>query len=168
MWIDVTESEPKNIGFRDAVPVRQCELDALDAHYGVSLLPAILEFYRRFNGAKLPLNELAGSEGNVALNQFIPASEVLHEVRIFEFSNRGGVLPIAWAEGGNYVAVDVLDGKVYFVDHEVHDGGLLIAPNIEQLLQNLISSAPASGPSAGKILQIDADFLRRIQAGEFK
>lgn len=167
MWIDVIESEPKNIDFRDAVPVRQCELDALEAHYGVSLLPAILEFYRQFNGAKLPLNELAGSEGNVALNQFIPASEVLYEVRIFEFSNRGE-LPIAWAEGGNYVVVDVLDGKVYFVDHEVHDGGLLIAPTIEQLLQNLMSSAPASGPSSGKILQIDPDFLRRIQIGEFK
>ncbi len=156
-----------NIGVSEVIPFSH-DADLLECSFDMALPADVREFFNKYNGGKLQLNEVKGfARGMAGLNQSIPASEAVREVQSFGFKK--GFLPLAWAEGGNYLVVDLNSGEVYFVDHESRDDYQLLASSVPELLASLVAVAPLMAlPSGGRILQIDPDFLRRIQAGEFK
>ncbi|MEE3507118.1 MULTISPECIES: SMI1/KNR4 family protein [unclassified Pseudomonas] len=114
--------------------------EAVEAFVGRVLNNSIRLFFEKFNGGKPALNIFdVGSDNNSGVNQFIPIDEVVSELERFEF--REGFIPIAWAEGGNYLAVDLIDGCVYFVDHEILDGYVKLSVGIDAFLDGLNPSS---------------------------
>lgn len=154
------------IEVKDVAPLSRLDIEAIELHFGVALLPDIIKFYEKYNGGRLRLNELSGTGGMVSLSRFISAEKVVGEIKLFGVES--GFIPIAWSEGGNYIVVRIAGGEVYFIDHEDRENYILLANSIPDFLSRLVSSEPLTSSSAGSILQIDPDFLRRIQAGDFK
>ncbi|MBD9608197.1 hypothetical protein ACVK1X_005126 [Pseudomonas sp. PvR086] len=110
--------------------------EAVELFVGAVLNASIRGFFERFNGGEPALNVFdVGDDNSSGINQFIPVSEVIAELKRFEF--RKGFIPIAWAEGGNYVAVDLIDGCVYFVDHEVLDRYVKLSVGVDAFLDEL-------------------------------
>lgn len=155
-----------NIQVKVIKPVLQRDVDLLESYLGVSLRIEILDFYSRYNGGKLELNEVSGVvSGILSLNQFIPIAESVRE--IIKLNLRSGSVPIAWAEGGNCVVADMINGHLYFVDHEIEDNYIKISDNMDDFLIRIVPSFPMPPPEGGAVLFIDPDFLKRIKSGDF-
>ncbi|GAB2895418.1 hypothetical protein GCM10027093_33670 [Paraburkholderia jirisanensis] len=99
------------------------DITALEKTIGARLPTDYLNFLQTQNGVIFTSNEFDIPGGNHAgINQFIPFEKLLYEKSLIEQTGNFGFLPIAYAEGGNYVclATRKLDiGEIYFCDHEI-------------------------------------------------
>jgi hypothetical protein len=150
-------------------PVSALDLARVEHFFGCALGEELLLFYNEFNGARLSLNELSGELCSaVGVNAFIPIDKVIGVIERFPFAKN--FLPIAWAEGGNYIVINLLDGQIYFVNHELEEGYFKVASNVGDFLDKLLPSKPLTalpeGVTVGDVW-IDPDFLKRVKSGEF-
>jgi hypothetical protein len=118
----------------------------------------------KYNGAEPETNVFKIDASNDSgVNRFIPLTQILEECHFLDHVSEG-VFPIAWAEGGNYVVIDLEDnGAIYFWDHEEPEIKHKLATNIEHFVSSLEpfeSSKVELKEAQVKSIWIDPDFLR--------
>lgn len=95
------------------------DIAAIEAFLGSELPSGFKGFLSEYDGAKPPTNIFPiDSANDSGVNRFIPSRRFLLEREKIEgLPDRA--FPIAWAEGGNYVLIDIDAGEaVLFWDHE--------------------------------------------------
>lgn len=119
-------------------PVSETQIKEFQKETGLRLPASYCKFLQRYNGSTPETNIFGIAEDNESgVNRFIPMAELLVE-REFLHSVASNVLPIAWAEGGNYVVIDLQDsGAIYFWDHEEPERRHRLASDIDEFLLNL-------------------------------
>jgi cell wall assembly regulator SMI1 len=158
------------IGLKRERPVSGEVISAFEETAGLKLPNQYREFLLNHNGAKPDTNVFAIPGGNQSgVNEFIPLGKILTE--------KGNIdnvsccfLPVAWAEGGNYVCIDIdAGGEVFFWDHEEPSGDLRLAPDFNEFLLMLepfdVSNTELK-PGQVKKAWIDPDFLRQLKRQE--
>ncbi|MBZ2188660.1 SMI1/KNR4 family protein [Alcanivorax sp. JB21] len=123
-------------------------------------------FVAKHDGAKPKLNIFSISESNESgINEFIPLHRIRKECNFIE-NLVDGRIPIAWAEGGNYVCLDVLaGGGVFFWDHEEPKRDTKLADSFSRFIELLEPFDPGSvelKPDQVKSAWIDPEFLKSL------
>lgn len=141
--------------------VREVERDL-----GVSLPDDYREFVANHDGVRPPLNIFPIADANESgVNEFIPLRRVRKECTFIEDLSDDRI-PIAWAEGGNYVCLDVSKkGGVFFWDHEEPDKDAKLANSFSHFIELLAPFDPNSvelEPDQVKSAWIDPDFLKSL------
>lgn len=132
------EAEKMKIKFKSKQEIDREDLVKLAVDLGFEFPEAITQYFTRYNGAEPDPNiyELAG-DGQCSVNSLIPAKEVLKERKLLGYVDEK-IIPIAHAEGGNYVIVDLdSNSEVFFWDHEYPNSVLKLADNVDFFLENL-------------------------------
>lgn len=159
-----------NIEIKSVEPYSDFELSELERYSGISVDDDIRKFFNEYNGARFSPSGLQGDvREDVGVSEFLSIAQILIEVQQFRF--RSGYIPIALAEGGNYVVIDLVSKAVLFLDHEVEDGYREIAADVDDFVKRLIPNAEIQDDFSGmkvKSVWIDPVFLARIKSGEFK
>jgi len=143
------------------------EIATLQEEVGFSIPPEFLEFIAVNDGAEPETNIFKiGNSNESGVNRFIPISEIPKEIsRVENLPN--AVLPVAWAEGGNYVLIDQSqNGAIFFWDHELPDDTARLADNFRSfldLLEPFDVSTIKLKPGQVRKAWIDPDFLKDIQ-----
>ncbi len=154
------------ITLRNGRCLSEAEVTAFEKQAGVQLPGDYREFVLLHDGAEPDTNTFpVGSENDCGVSQFIPLRETLAERRYIE---NAGVecLPVAWAEGGNYVYLDLKRDGVFFWDHEEPSGDQKLAESFSEFLDML---APFDvkdielKPGDVKEVWIDPDFLKGLE-----
>lgn len=138
----------------------------LERRLGAPLPESYRNFAAAFDGAEPETNIFPIGSGNESgVTEFIAVSNVDEEAKHIE--NLGAAaFPVALAEGGNYVLLDLAErGAVFFWDHESPDELVEIAGDFESFVSMLkpfnvddIELKPGQLQSAW----IDPDFLKSL------
>ena len=138
----------------------------LERQLGFSLPSAFREYVATNDGAKPDCNTFkVGVDNAAGVNRFIPVSEIHGEMQYLEpLGSRS--FPIAWADGGNYVLIDMdSGGSVYFWDHELRDNRFKLTDGFDEFLEllesfdlNSVQLKPGQTISAW----IDPEFLNNL------
>lgn len=139
----------------------------LENSIGKSLPKQLVEFVRNHDGSIPETNIFrisCSNEGGV--QAFIPIDEILNERRYVRGIGKTDI-PIAWVEGGNYVVMDLSDGRILFWDHEVPEPLIVLTSDFNYFLDLLSPFDPISvklQPDQ-KILDVwvDPEFLKSIE-----
>ena len=140
---------------------------AVEAALGAALPDDYKAFLARHDGARPEPNIFRISDTNSAgVNGFIPAAELLKERALLADELLPGAVPIAWAEGGNYVVLEPgRGGAVSFWDHEEPEGLTPLAESFSaflELLQPFDASSVELKPGQVQSAWIDPDFLKSL------
>jgi hypothetical protein len=158
------------VSAKGLLPVHPYEIKALESCLSIVLDDSIKTFYENYNGVILQGNELSDDiDKSISITQFVPLTAVVDEIKLYGF--RPGFIPIAWAEGGNYIVLSTTDKAIYFVDHEVENSYRVVAAHLGEFIDRLVPVDPLNSLPDGvkiKSVWIDPEFLKRIQSGEFK
>lgn len=146
-------------------PASQSDIAALQQKIGEPLVREFLEFVALSDGAEPDPNVFqVGAANQSGVNGFIPVKEIAREMpRIENLPSRS--FPVAWAEGGNYVFVSLVDGGVFFWDHEQPEKPVQLARDFRSFLELLepfdINSIELK---QGQVMKawIDPDFLKSL------
>ncbi len=109
-------------------------LKALTEKYG-DLPPEYVEFLAIHDGVEPPSNVLSGTNYEVSVSAFLPASHVIDNANSIEGLSRG-LLPFGEDGSGNFVCIGADDHRVYFWDHEI-DNDKVIAESFSEFLERL-------------------------------
>lgn len=146
----------------------QNDLTALQQELGEALPSEFIEFVARYDGAEPETNifKIGATTNESGINGFIPVKEIAREMpRIENLPARS--FPVAWAEGGNYVFINLAaGGAVFFWDHERPDNIVRLANSFRPFLELLEPFDVGSiklKPGQVKKAWIDPDFLKGLQ-----
>ncbi|CAE6797149.1 hypothetical protein R75461_05008 [Paraburkholderia nemoris] len=141
----------------------------VEAALNLKLPMDYLHSLKEINGA-VPESNMFDIPGgnNSGVNQFILLDRVPYEAHLVELHGVSAFLPIAYAEGGNYVCISASGmeiGSVYFLDHEIPGLAALtkLASSISEFLQLLRPSRSDDvklKPGQVKRAWIDPDFFK--------
>ncbi|MBE3665694.1 hypothetical protein BOO30_07335 [Vibrio navarrensis] len=126
------------IKYSKSKPIREEEFEFFSQELGSNFSEKLKQFFINFNGSKPQDNVFKISHDNeCGIDEFIPFSKILEE-RKYLYHVDSKVIPIAWAEGGNYIVVD-LDNceSVYFLDHEEPQRLVKLATDIYEFLSEI-------------------------------
>lgn len=146
----------------DIVDVRN-----LERSIGSKLPNSYIEFVNSQDGAEAADNLFRGTKSdNCGVSGFIPVKQVEKERLLVEGLN-SSLIPVAWAEGGNYVVLDKAQNfEVFFWDHEVAEPSEKLADNFEEFLEGLEPFDPKTvelKPEQILGSWIDPDFLKSLK-----
>ncbi|WP_444959735.1 SMI1/KNR4 family protein [Microbulbifer sp. VVAC002] len=155
------------VKFSKPKAVEERDIDYLAVALGCSMPVDIKDFFLEFNGSKPESNIFKLTKNNSSgVNKLIPVSEVLNERKYLDHVGKG-VFPVAVAEGGNYVVIDLdKNQEVYFWDHEEPQNMVKLAGNIYEFLDSLIPFDTNSIElKEGQVESawIDPEFLKRLK-----
>lgn len=142
------------------------EVREVEQDLEVSLPDDYREFVANHDGVRPQLNIFPISNTNESgVNEFIPLHRIRKECTFIE--NLGDDrIPIAWAEGGNYVCLDVSKGGgVFFWDHEEPERDAKLADSFSRFMELLAPFDPNSvelKPGQVKSAWIDPEFLKSL------
>jgi hypothetical protein len=127
-----------NVKFSKPIAVQEGDLDQFARAIGHILPHDLKHFFLEFNGAKPEANIFTICENNESsVNALIPLANIVDESRCLDHIGEG-IIPIAIAEGGNYVVIDLNEvSAVYFWDHEEPEGRYKLANNIYDFINAL-------------------------------
>jgi hypothetical protein len=156
-----------NIKFSKPKPFESKDLNYLAAYVGCDLPDDLINFFRDFNGSKPETNIFSVCDDNDSgVNYFIPLSDVVDESKYIGVVERN-IIPIAVAEGGNYVVVACQENfSIFFWDHEKKDELIFLANGIYDFLSTLNPFDPDSVElKDGQVESawIDPDFLKSLK-----
>lgn len=139
----------------------------LERSIGDKLPTSFLKFVNNQDGAKAATNVFTGSQSdNCSISQFIPVKQIQKEKLIVE-GLAPTLIPIAWAEGGNYVVLDQKQNfEVFFWDHEVAEQSEKLAADFAEFLERLEPFDPKTvelKPEQILDAWIDPDFLKSLK-----
>ena len=148
--------------------VSESDIAALEEFLGTGLPAGLKSFLAEHDGAQPETNIFRINDTNDSgVNRFIPTRQFLSErEKIDDLSPRA--FPIAWAEGGNYVIIDVEDGEsVYFWDHETAELTKLsdAFSGFLNLLQPFNVDDIELKPGQVKSVWVDPDLLKEFGDG---
>ena len=153
-----------NIKMTKGGSASQSEIAVLEERIGVPLPGEFRSFLADNDGAEPETNIFRINEQNESgVNRFIPARDILRERERIE-NIPPQAIPIAWAEGGNFVIFDIGSGEVQFWDHETADL-TRIAESFEGFLSTLQPFNPDDvelKPGQVKTAWVDPDFLKSL------
>ena len=100
--------------------ISSSEIDGFEAAFNATLPGDYRQFLSQYNGSKPETNIFKVNERtDSGVNAFIPLTELLKERSLIGDEIPTKAIPIAWAEGGNFVCLDLGNaGAVFFWDHE--------------------------------------------------
>ncbi len=145
----------------------QNEIAELQRALGEKLPAEFIEFAALNDGAEPETNIFRiEATNNSGVNGFIPVREIADEISRIE-NLPAKSFPIAWAEGGNYVFVNLAASRaVFFWDHERPETTFRLAGNFRSFLELLepfnVNSIKLK-PGQVKKAWIDPDFLKGLQ-----
>lgn len=148
-------------------PALPSDIETLERTFGRALPKSYLEFVRKHDGAE-PENNIFKIEGALesgGISRFIPIREIPDE-RVYVENIPFSAFPIAWAEGGNYIFIDVASASIYFWDHEVPDPPVQVATDFDffiEMLEPFDVSSVKLKPDQVKGVWIDPDFLKSLE-----
>ncbi|CAM3151612.1 SMI1/KNR4 family protein [Vibrio neptunius] len=157
--MSVKFSKPKTIELKD--------IDIFAQILGCSIPDDLKKFFVEFNGSKPETNTFTISQDNMSgVNELIPIAKALEERKYLDHVGERA-FPVAVAEGGNYVVIDLDQGQsVYFWDHEEPQNMIKLANNIHEFLDALVPFDPNSVElKEGQVESawIDPDFLKSLK-----
>jgi len=148
-----------------ASPVSEIDIDRFANELGHKLPDTYIEFVLLHNGAKPETNVFKISEDNdCGVDRFIPVLKIRDEIKNIDHVSSTKI-PIAWAEGGNYLLLDLDSGKISFWDHEIPEEQYDIAPDINVFIEQLKPFDPSTielKEGQVKSAWIDPDFLKNL------
>ncbi len=155
------------ITMRRSHPVAEAEVTSFEQTAEIKLPDQYREFLLQYNAAKPETNifSIPGGSNNSGVNEFIPLEKILSESKhVGEVACR--FIAVAWAEGGNYVCLDLdSGGEVFFWDHELPSDQLRLAKDWNgflQMLQPFDVSKIELKPGQVKKVWVDPDFLKKL------
>ncbi|MDU8357801.1 SMI1/KNR4 family protein [Pseudomonas syringae group sp. J309-1] len=155
------------VNFSKSKAVNQKDISDFSRAFGCSLPDQVVDFFLEFNGSKPETNTFSvGDDNESGVNKLICISEVLDERKFLDFIGIK-VFPVAIAEGGNYVVIDLNQGQsVFFWDHEKPAEMTFLASDIQEFLNGLVPFDPDSIElKEGQVesVWIDPDFLKSLK-----
>ncbi len=126
-----------------------------------------LDFVRANNGGTPETNIFSISSKNESgINQFISFDRLPYEAALISDQVGPKIVPIAYAEGGNYLCLSIDDGGIYFFDHELPglDALTKIASSLREFLDEVKPFDPkqvALKPGQVKKAWINPAFLKK-------
>lgn len=157
-----------NIKLFNVKPVSDEDLSSFEKESGFTLPDELKCFFLKFNGAEPEVNVFEINRGNASgVNEFLEISQIIEE-RSYIYEVDECVLPIAIAEGGNYIVVRLEGDKqsILFWDHESPSSMVKLADNVYDFLNLLSPFDPDSvelGEEQVEFAWIDPDFLKQNQ-----
>lgn len=162
-----------NIKTRDALPGPSSDVvSEVERKIGRPLPSEYVASLQTLNGAYFDPNEFSLPDGhNAGVPQFLPFNDVIQHMEYMEQTQVLGYLPIARAEGGNYVCLSLCDGdfgRVYFWDHEVpgYDAFSRIGDSLNEFLNSLRPFEIGDvflDPARIKEVWVDPEFLKNLK-----
>jgi hypothetical protein len=114
------------------------DIARLEAAIGGALPEGYLEFVRSHDGATPESNSIAiGSNNESGVRCFIPVAEAVSLIGEIE-GFPSAAAPLAEDGCGNYFYVKIGSGSVFFWDHEVDGGDIVVAPTLAEFLSSLL------------------------------
>ena len=156
-----------NIKLKNGRRARSADVASLQRALGFSLPDAYVTFVLENDGALPEPNIFRVSDSNDSgVTGFVPVKEVL-KLRAYLDGIPRGAFPVAWAECGDHVLIDVGEGgAVYYRDHEIEGPLERIAADFNSFLSALkpfdIKSVHLD-PSQVQHVWIDPDFLAKLR-----
>ncbi len=156
------------IRMEHARPVSRRDLDTFERVMRANLPDQYREVLLSYNGAKPEANifVIPGTSNESGVNEFIPLDEIAAEGKRVDGVARR-FIPVAWAEGGNYICIDLdAGGEVFFWDHERPSGPLKMADDwsaFVNMLQRFDVTSVTLKPGQVKSARIDPDFLKSLK-----
>lgn len=127
-----------NIKLTNFIPISKKDIDILEKSLKYRLPDEYTKFLLSFNGTKPEANIFSIDRNNDSgIDKFIPCEDIMKELPNIENSYKNNMIPVAWAEGGNYVLLNLKNGIVYFWDHENPYKLRKIASGIFSFLEDL-------------------------------
>ena len=110
------------INLKNGKSASKIDVELLQEKVGGELDKELLVFLSKYDGAEPESNKfMVGETNDSGVNEFFPVKRIISEMKHIENLPKHA-FPIAWAEGGNYVFVDLSrEGAVFFWDHEQPD-----------------------------------------------
>lgn len=141
---------------------------------GCALPAGYLAFLAKYNGGEPETNvfQIPGVGNESGVNEFIDLVSLPKEIEFGGFEETKGVIPIAFAEGGNYICLAISEpdlGTVFFWDHEVANGrnGLVkLASSVQEFVGLLKPFDPTQiklKPGQVKSAWIDPSLLEDLE-----
>lgn len=142
------------------------EIESFESKVGISLPALYRNFLLNHNGVEPETNIFKIDKKNDSgVNGFIPLNRILDECKFLDHISEA-VFPIAWAEGGNYVVIDLGgNGAIYFWDHEEPQLKHKLADDFNQFITSLKPFDPSKLElKEGQVENawIDPDFLKNL------
>ena len=115
------------------------------------------------SGSPFRTKSIGGQESGI--NGFIPVSEIQKERDRIEYFPKSGY-PIAWAEGGNCVFIDIHTASIFYWDHEVPERPIKLAADFQRFIDSLepfdINTIQLK-PGQVKKVWVDPEFLKKLK-----
>jgi len=155
------------IKFSKSMHLDQYDIDHLAKSINYPLPDSLKKFFIEFNGSVPEANVFTIDEKNESgINELIPVSKIIDELKYLDGVG-SKVIPVAVAEGGNYVVIDLNNNAtVYFWDHEEPQGLTKLASTIFDFLDKLVPFDPDNIElEDGQVESawIDPDFLKNLK-----
>ena len=147
------------------LPASRKDIETLQNVLGRKLPKEYVSFLLLNNGAKPATNIFSVNDNNdCGVDRFIPCKKVINELpRVDRVSEN--MIPVAWAEGGNYILLDLENGAIYFWDHEAPEELPELAPGITAFVEQLkpfdVNSVELKEGQV-ESAWIDPDFLKNL------
>jgi SMI1 / KNR4 family (SUKH-1) len=145
----------------------EVDLCALEARLEAQLPSDYRQFLLAHNGGEPETNEFSipGTSNASGVNAFMSVSEICEHLDRYGDRFPMGVVPIAFAEGGNLVLLEVDNGRVLFWDHELEGADPIfnLASSFDDFWQQLRDFDPTTvvlKPGQVKSVWVDPDLLK--------
>lgn len=160
VWI---EQEGITVKLRGYSKAAREDIQALENTFRYKLPKEYINFLLSYDGAEPDTNIFSvESNNNCGINRFIPCKDIIQESIYIDHVSQD-MIPIAWAECGNYLIISLITGKIFFWDHEIPDKQIELAPSIFAFLEQLepfdINSVELKEWQVESVW-IDPDFLK--------
>ena len=132
--------------------------------FGSKLPNDFKKFIQEFDGATPEPNVYCFNNDQFfcGVNKFIPIDKICKEAELIKTPH---FIPIAFAEGGNYVLLNSNNGSIVFWDHETEEK-ITIASFFSDFIENLEPLSSRLNINDEPVIEsawIDPEFLRQIQ-----
>ena len=157
------------ITVRTMPPAGESELLRAEAALGVSIPEGYRAFLQATDGGRP--NEGTFSP-NVGVTEFLGAREIVSVRSRLRGRLPETLLPIAGAEGGNYICISVAEGQegaIYFWDHQLEGDGATerLAASFDAFVSQLRKLVPQDLPPHRVLsVEIDPEFLKKVREQE--
>lgn len=144
------------------------EIGAFEKRVGQELPRDYVRFLKKHDGVRPPDNCFRLSK-NIAcgVSRFIPLRQVLSTREKYLSDLQPHVIPVARAEGGNWVLLELGPrGKVLFLDHELREQRFVLAKSFQAFLAKLQpfdASNIKLDPKQVISVWVDPEFLTQLR-----
>ncbi|MBU0632394.1 SMI1/KNR4 family protein [bacterium] len=147
------------------LPVSKEDIESLENALNRKLPAEYINFLLSYNGAKAATNIFSVSENNdCGVDRFIPCKDIVKELKRIDHVSKN-MIPVAWAEGGNYILQNLSNGKIFFWDHEIPEKQIELALDITDFIEKLkpfdVNSIELKDGQV-QSAWIDPDFLKSL------